>query len=307
MNVTAILFSVFLILPQAYATTFSDISDAIYFSENRVLMINDELSTLIEYDLKNQKVQITQEIFSINNEADFEAMATYGDHLYILGSHSLKRKKVKPTNKRSKNLQRLQEIKRDDYRFHIVRLNLNDLDPTQKEVATLENILNSNQVLAPFMQIPSKENGVDLEGMTIDKNGQIYIGFRGPVLRENLTPVLSIHESDLFSSTPNYQILYVNIGSLGIREILKVDDGFLVIGGAVSDLNVPHKIFFWDGKDMLESKDSIAGKTRLLKELPAGLKAEGISLIKETINSYEVLLSFDGEKDGNLSKISIAK
>ena len=296
------------ILPlQIQATTYTDISDAIYFSDDKVILINDELSTLIEYDLTNNKVQKTQEVFSINDEADFEAMATYNNQLYILGSHSLKRKKVKKKYKRSKNLQRLEEIKRDDYRYNVVRMDLHSLDPKQKETASLEFILKNDPVIAPFTNIPSKENGVDLEGLAITQTGQMYIGFRGPVLRENLTPVLSIHESDLFSNTPNYQILYLNIGGLGIREMQKVENGFLIIGGAVSDLNIPHKVFFWDGKDMIESKDTKPGEAKLLKVLPSGLKAEGLSLIKETKASYELLISFDGEKDGSLSKISIIK
>lgn len=290
---------------------FTDISDALYFSENRVLMVNDELSSLIEFNLANNQVISSREVFPNKEEADFEAMTKLDDKLYLLGSHSLKRKRVKSKYPKSTNRQRLQKINRDHFRFSVVRLNSQTLNLLQAETISLEFILKNDPVLAPFLNIPSKENGIDIEGLTISDQGQMYFGFRGPVLRDNYVPILTIHEDDLFQAVANYQIAYVNLDGFGIRELIKLKDGFLILAGPVSDLSLPHKIYFWDGGDMIPSRNekigAKVGKIRLLKTLNTSGQAEGISLIQESAKGYEVLIAFDGIPNGGLTKVLINK
>src|SRR5262245_60839271 len=73
-------------------------------------------------------------------------------------------------------------------------------------------------------------------------------GFRGPVLRENYTPVLRftfavpVIESDL---------LYVNLGGRGIRDLTRARGGLLVLAGPVGDGPGSYQLYFWDGKDCL--------------------------------------------------------
>ena len=47
-------------------------------------------------------------------------------------------------------------------------------------------------MLQRFTQIPSKENGVDIEAIAVKgKDGdKLHLGFRGPVLRDNLVPIM---------------------------------------------------------------------------------------------------------------------
>lgn len=304
---TLILFVIFFFVKTTKVYAFADISDALFISHERVLMVNDENSTLIDYHFKNQTIIQSREIFPNKEEADFESMALYNDHLYLTGSHSLKRKKVKAKFSKAKNLKRISQIKRDSFRFHVVKLHSNNIFATNYDTASLEPILLNDAILAPFLKIPSKENGIDIEAMTITPQGKMYFGFRGPVLRENMTPILSILETDLFSGVQKYHLDYINLEGLGIRELAKVNNGFLILAGPNSDLSLPHKIYFWDGITMLPANDSKAGNLKLLKTLNRGEKAEGISVVSETPQSYELLISYDGKRNGGLHIIKIDK
>ena len=130
------------------------------------------------------------------SEMDIEGIATKGNVVYVIGSHSKKRKKQKSNKKYDTNLKRFHEekIKPEVKRGRIYRL---ELGPDGAAVAgpevqeTLADVIAENEVLKLFSAIPSKENGVDIEGLAADGDW-IYAGFRGPVLREGYVPVLRL-------------------------------------------------------------------------------------------------------------------
>ena len=39
-----------------------------------------------------------------------------------------------------------------------------------------------NGHVQPFLGIPSKENGLDIEGITVTESGAVFLGLRGPVV-----------------------------------------------------------------------------------------------------------------------------
>lgn len=81
-------------------------------------------------------------------------------------------------------------------------------------------------VLEPFVEIPSKENGIDIEGISA-RGKKLYIGFCGPVFRENWVPIIVTEFDDL----PGKAILqFVSLQGLGIRDIVALDDSFLLLG-----------------------------------------------------------------------------
>lgn len=235
-------------------------------------------------------------------EIDIEGIAIAKNKVYVVGSHSLNRKTVKPKKTYQENLQRLATVKEEKNRQHIFSLKLDPetgkLDSDIKR-ESLREILAQDPILSRFTNIPSKENGVDIEGIAAkDKN--LYIGFRGPVLRGNYVPVMIVEFKDL-DHDDKYELRYVNLEGNGIRDIVAVDNGFLILAGAVGDGISPYQIYFWDGQDGLPGKDHNSAKLNLLGEVPVdeGAKAEGLTVIDETNSGYKVLVVYDGIAKGN--------
>ena len=97
-----------------------------------------------------------------------------------------------------------------------------------------------------FAGLPSKENGVDIEGLAA-KDGALYLGFRGPVLRENFVPIARVDPSG--SDEP--ELLFVKLGGRGVRDIAATTDGFLILAGPNGDQDWSFELFHWDGRDMV--------------------------------------------------------
>ncbi|WP_432495817.1 DUF3616 domain-containing protein [Kineococcus gypseus] len=137
-------------------------------------------------------------------EADVEGLARNGPWLWAVGSHSLKRKRIRSGDTDAKARKRLAKVVREENRFVLARL---PVDPATglparrarvggRELTaavlggrgdSLAELLADDDLLAPFLSIPSKDNGVDVEGLAVhageDGEVRLYVGFRGPVLR----------------------------------------------------------------------------------------------------------------------------
>jgi len=236
-------------------------------------------------------------------EMDIEGIAVEGNTAYIIGSHALKRRKLKEHKKYQKNRRVFfdSSIKREKNRDYLYRIEIDaDGKVLKKDRITLRDIIGSDPALKTFSSIPSKENGIDIEGIAV-KDGDLYVGFRGPVFRGNYVPVMRLKFDD---AKHTYEILYVTLGGRGIRSITRVSDGFLILAGAVGDSDTSYQLYHWDGKDVTPGKDRSAesiGKLRLLVEIrpPQGGKAEGLTVLQEEEGLYQLMIVFDGVKDIN--------
>lgn len=236
-------------------------------------------------------------------ELDIEGIAAAGDLVYIIGSHSKKRPKVKPSKTYEKNRKTFHEskIKEEYARGQLYRLALSsngDLVEGTKASRSLTELIENDPVLGPFRTIPSKENGVDIEGIAADETW-LYLGFRGPVLREGYVPVLRLRFEDPAAS---YELLYVNLGGRGIRDIARVSDGFLILAGPVGNGPGAFQLYHWDGKDMIGGSDrrpDQVGRVTLLRDLAlsAEAKAEGLAVVKDDGGAYDIIVVFDGVKN----------
>ncbi|WP_227819464.1 DUF3616 domain-containing protein [Mariprofundus micogutta] len=227
-------------------------------------------------------------------ELDIEAIAAEDQYLYVIGSHSLARKRLKKSNSYTDNRLRLSNIKHESSRNQLFRLTLNDSNQiNSREQVSLSALFNSDPVLSRFTNIPSKENGIDIEGLAT-KNGLLYLGFRGPVLRDGYVPVMQLkfEKPEL-----SYQLLYVALEGRGIRDIAAVSDGFLILAGPVGDEAVSFQLLHWNGKDCIPGG---AGRMKLLSEItrPDSGKAEGLALLSETTEAYSLIMIFDGLRKG---------
>lgn len=243
-----------------------------------------------------------------DEEVDIEGIAHSGNTFYIVGSHSLKRKKVKADKTYNENRERLETIVLEESKNNIFRL---DIDAETGKASSdimkisVKDILSSDPVIGVFTNIPSKENGVDIEGIAVDNN-KIYLGFRGPVLRLNYVPIMML----TFDNPKDYKLVYVNLGGQGIRDIVKVKDGFLIIGGPVGDKQGVYQLWHWNGLDCIP--DENIGKKLYVTKLgeiptPNETKAEGIDIIEETDDYYKVIIVYDGAEYGSPTLFEVSK
>jgi hypothetical protein len=231
-------------------------------------------------------------------DADFEAMSLDDDHLYVVGSHSSVHKKLNADRSYQHNREILTNFERltcaarymlSEYKIDATALV--ELPPRQ---INLRRLIAESKLLRAFSELPSKENGLDIEGLAVSA-GSLYVGFRGPVLRDNFVPVLRMN----ISNEQESDLLFVKLGGRGIRDMIAVSDGFIIIGGPAGDQEIPFEIYHWDGKDMTVGHDRPGGGTITpLCDLPSedDGKPEGITIVSRSGDALEAIIVYDGNK-----------
>ena len=224
-------------------------------------------------------------------EIDIEGIAVSGNTIYVVGSHSSNNKGEKEDNRKSV------------FRF--------ELDPNTGKLnssiqkKSLQRILSQDNVLQEFANLQRKKNGVDIEGIAV-KGDRLYFGFRTPVLKNNYVPVVVVEFDRL--DRDEYELRYVNLEGSGIRDMVSVDRGFLILADATGD-NVNHyRVYFWNGSDNL-LKSNEEREIKSLSKIPTkkDTKAEGLTILQETASSYQILVVYDGVKQGNPTVFEIEK
>ncbi|SEA97783.1 Protein of unknown function [Rubrimonas cliftonensis] len=227
-------------------------------------------------------------------ELDLEAFAVDGDTLYAIGSHGRKRKLTDPDSRRGTNLKRLRfdGIERERSREHVLVLRLGENGALEeRDRFSLRGEIANDPVLSGFRATPSKENGVDIEGLAF-RDGRLWVGFRGPVLRENFVPVMVFDPED----HDDYELRFVQLGGRGIRSLEAVSDGFLMIAGPVGDGEDGFQLLRWDGVDMLPGAGAELGRVELLGAIASapGARPEGLAVLAEDAAGYDLMVVFDG-------------
>lgn len=286
-------------------------SDEINAGQSNAIQVLQETDS--GYKVKPPAIEIGGD-----KEMDIEGLAVDGQTVYVIGSHSLVRKKIDEDDSYQKNRKRLAAVPESDDEFEIrnslVRLELNadgTLRPGSRTQVSLRQILDDTPPFSLFRDLPSKENGVDIEGLAF-RDGKLYAGFRGPVLRGNYVPVL---EFELNQIIENARVLYVNLCGKGIRDLVAVQRGFLILAGPVGDGDAGYSLYRWDGRDVIPGKDhpDRPGVLEHLDDLPkvtqggASGKAEGLAVLREDDNTFELLVVFDGLKDGGARRYRATK
>lgn len=273
--------------------------------QGNVYRVRDDLEIQLPVLAEREDQEIDIEGMSINN----------GNTLFIIGSHSLKRSKVKDDKTYLENRQRIKEVVVEDRRNSIFKLTIDpETGIANKEIETIriKEIIENDAVLGIFASIPSKENGVDIEGIASDHD-TVYIAFRGPVIRGNYAPVMVLDLND----KSNYELRFINLGGNGIRAITKVNDGFLIISGPVGDGFGPYQLYFWNGQDCIPGEGCPENvQIQLIDDIPfpqgvEDAKAEGLTIIEEVreVNRciYTAILVYDGVKNGGATLFKFEK
>ncbi|MEB3213955.1 MAG: DUF3616 domain-containing protein [Leptolyngbyaceae bacterium] len=267
------------------------------------------------------------DLFNADSEIDIEGLDYSQGYLWFVGSHSFKRKKPKG-KKAKKDIQRLSTIDTDDNRFLLARIPVHegalvssclnsDAPGGNLSAASLEktdqrnmlmSALSEDPHLGPFIQmkLPSKDNGFDIEGITVTGN-RVFLGLRGPVLRgwaiileleleESSSDVLVLKELE---NGDLYRKHFVDLNGLGVRELCLQGDDMLILAGPTMDLFGEMQVLRL--KDLLEhSKDTLwdqeSDALSVLFDVPyvAGAdNAEGMTLFPCFGEEEELLIVYD--------------
>jgi Protein of unknown function (DUF3616) len=245
-----------------------------------------------------------------DEEADIEGLARTGRFLWAVGSHSLRRKRIKSHHDGAKALRRLARVEGQANRQILVRLPITEVDglPTpvpeivvdgeRHRVAALgrrddlRQLLHADEHLGPFVPIPGKDNGLDIEGIAVTGD-RVYLGLRGPVLRGwafvlELRPYVDPNEPDRlrlhhFPDGLPYRKHVLDLDGLGVRDLCPAGDDLLVLAGPTMDLDGPVRIYRWRDARRVEMPAIVRGDV-LTRELDLTYgegddHAEGMGLI----------------------------
>jgi hypothetical protein len=234
-------------------------------------------------------------------EVDVEGLDCAGDHLWLVGSHSRTRKRVERTDDDAEAVANLRTVRSRPNRHVLIRLPVDDGTPGEGallgSVGGLADALSTDQHLAPFLPIPSKDNGLDVEGLVAVDDDVVLVGLRGPVLR-GWAVVLELR-LDGVSGRPDRLALgdcrkhFLWLDGLGVRDLCRDGDDVVLLAGPTMDLDGQARLYRWEGAVREREAEVVRGT--LLTRLPVRLpvrpddaepeegsdKAEGITLLPD--------------------------
>lgn len=200
-------------------------------------------------------------------EADVEGLDVSDGFLWLVGSHSVKRKKPDDNDGPAKVADKLKKLSRDGNRHLLARIpidghTLTPANGTRKagsigtsatSSALLEAIAAQHDPhLAPFVDLPGKDNGLDIEGLAV-RDMRAFIGLRGPVLREWCCILELKLDADAsgalrlmpLDGTVPYRKHFLKLHGLGIRDLAWLGDDLLILAGPAMAHDGPIEIWRW--------------------------------------------------------------
>ncbi|KQQ97694.1 hypothetical protein ASF77_06300 [Massilia sp. Leaf139] len=270
------------------------------------------------------------------NEADIEGLACDGKYLWLTGSHSLRRKQPRADDGTKKAHKRLCSVSKDGNRYLIGRIPIAEQEGAPGEytlareagrkdrkrtAAMLRGDEHGNELTAlladdphfgPFLAIPGKDNGFDIEGIAVAAK-QLLLGLRGPVLRgwAAIIAIAPVEDAEagwlrLGPVDDEGALLrkhFLDLGGLGIRDLCVQGDDLLILAGPTMDLDGPVRLYRWAG-GVLAGRDAVvpAGQLEHLVDLPYGAGVdhpEGITLFDDKLGAGdELLVVYDSASPG---------
>jgi Protein of unknown function (DUF3616) len=246
-------------------------------------------------------------------EADVEGLVYDNGYLWLVGSHSLKRKKPKLKGGATKAQKQLAQVSKDGNRYLLARIPVVESDGkytlAKKDTRNgrtrtaaqlrgndqgndLTEAVREDEHLGAFLAIPGKDNGFDIEGLAVTGE-RLFLGLRGPVLR-GWAVILEVEleeENDQPSTLrlkaigPNgrlYRKHFLHLGGLGIRDLCAQGSDLLILAGPTMDLDGPVSVFRWPGGTEPQGERVVpASEVERVLKVPYGQgvdHAEGMTL-----------------------------
>jgi hypothetical protein len=219
--------------------------------------------------------------------ADLEGLAVLANDVFVTPSFAFGRKK--PEGKAA--FDRGELYKKCAVQKSVLRLGAIGAEKSvtpPKAIFDIEAAVKPLGVLTPFLAVPSKENGFDVEGLAVTQD-RIYLGLRGPVLDQGLAIILVAERKP--KAKP--ELRYVDLGGLGIRDIAAVgEEGFLLIAGPVGRGGGRFVLYSWNGKDGFPGASD---KPPVIPLCTLDNGAEGVAIRARIEGGYEMVVVFDGK------------
>ena len=236
-------------------------------------------------------------------EADIEGLAYADGYLWLVSSHSRKRKSVKAKNTVQQNFTRLAEVSSDGNRFLLARIPVIEKDGTYTLVQAVEEngkkrtaaqlpcttttsalteALSTDAHLKDFLPLPGKDNGFDIEGLAV-VGERVWAGLRGPVLRgwavilELAVMVNPANPAELQlqpinpdnphnPTQPTYRKHFLDLDGLGVRDLCVDGADLLILAGPTLVLDGAVTVFRWPGGTQVE-QEQLVSRAELVKVL----------------------------------------
>ena len=265
-----------------------------------------------------------------DEEIDVEGIDCAGDVLWIVGSHSVRRRKPDDDASPKKQHRQLARITRGGNRYLLACVPLvrsadgERMEPAREDgerrAARLSGGRRRNQLtdairkdehLAPFLDIPGKENGFDVEGLAV-AGERVFLGLRGPVLR-GWAVVLGVAPEPSAKKPGRLRLRRVGRGGrrydkhlldlrgMGVRELCVDGDDLLVLAGPSMALDGRAAVFRWRG-GAHATGDSVVSRDEMEKlfDVPYGEgddedvdHPEGIAVVRDLDGRRAVLIVYD--------------
>ncbi|KYC41822.1 hypothetical protein WA1_17510 [Scytonema hofmannii PCC 7110] len=340
-NTSSLIHQVLLKFADNFTTHRDDLSAVLFTTEKHLWLGSDETSTIERLSLSENHQFAEHKQFHVANfinlpapeeeEIDIEGLAHNEHYLWIVGSHSYKRKNSKPDKSDEKNIKRLAKVESEPNRYFIGRIPLINgelfsscphptnsdivlsaakLEVTDKGNLLMEALANDPH-LGCFVQaeIPGKDNGFDIEGITIHQN-RIFLGLRGPVLRgwammleialEDSSPGL-MKLGKIGEEGQRYKKYFLALNGLGIRDVFFNGQEFLFLAGPTMDLDGPVQVYSLKNDGNLQG--NILHYPKLVLDIPYGNKddhAEGITPYQDITGVPSLLVVYDSPSNKRL-------
>ena len=231
-----------------------------------------------------------------DEEIDVEGLFVAPPYLWITGSHSLTRRRAEGRSF-DEAIAELTQIQRQTNRYFLARVPLVESadDPGEFELrgtavdpkkparaitaarlfgtgmtSVLTDALRFDELLRTYVDLPSKDNGLDVEGLAV-ADDRVFLGLRGPVLRG--WAVMLELEPDYFADGfftlkeigkkgRLYRRHFLDLNGLGVRDLERVGDDLLILAGPTMDIDGRVLLLRWK-KFKKRERETVVGRDDL--------------------------------------------
>jgi hypothetical protein len=206
-------------------------------------------------------------------EADLEALDVIGGRLWLTGSHCI----VRPKKKNGEPAGEGCEEQKSRHLLGSVALDKKGRPrrKTARALAfkgkkSLRGALRHDRQIAPFLAIPTKENGLDVEGVLAWRKS-LLLGLRAPVIA-TLAVILELPaRSALKDPREGLRKHYLDLGGLGVRDLCHHGKEVLILAGPVTSTGGPFRLFRWRPRRWRKKKPKLLHEWKLKQENPEGI------------------------------------
>lgn len=218
------------------------------------LMANDEDNRLRVYRWNESSPSVNERdlngqlrLPAGSKEADFEGGARVGDRIYWIGSHGRGPDgSIRPNRHCLVGTRVRQSPKEGHWDIQVVGRTY-----TQLMARMMQSVERDGIDLRRASGKAPEKGGVNIEGLASGPNGELWVGFRSPLIQGKalIVPVLNPAEAIEGKDAKIGDAVLLDLGGRGIRSMERHENRYFIIGGSASG-GRDSDLFIWDGLKM---------------------------------------------------------